>query len=78
MFYQLKEEELDRLLVIKAIKSRSMNQRAGALKLGITPRQLHILFHEAHVHKTYAQSLHRLQALKIHHETTITRWKNSL
>lgn len=40
MFYQFKEEELERLLVIKQIKSRSINQRSGACKLGITARQL--------------------------------------
>lgn len=45
MFYQLKESELERLLVIKQIKSRSINQQAGALKLGVTERQLRRIMH---------------------------------
>lgn len=45
MFYQFKEEELERLLIIKQIKTRSINQRSGALKLGVTPRQLRRIMH---------------------------------
>ena len=46
MFYQLKENEWERLLVIKQIKSRSLNQREeDALKLGVTLRQLRRIMH---------------------------------
>ena len=45
MFYQLKENELERLLVIKQVKSRSPNQKEGALKLGVTARQLRRIMH---------------------------------
>jgi len=45
MFYQLKEAELERLLIIKQIKTRSINQRTGALKLGVTERQLRRIMH---------------------------------
>lgn len=45
MLYQLKESALERLLVIKQISSRSINQRSGSLTLGITGRQIRCIIH---------------------------------